>query len=126
MKKILYFVAALTATAFITTTNTSCKYAPDQHNGDTVAAKKMAKIAAIKASKDSVGIYYVGSGSTKDQIQLVSYPSRRDTLLYSKTRHVKVKGSADIDHVVRVDFYLLNGKDSLVKYVEEVDLKEHL
>ena len=136
MKKILYFVAVLTATTFITTTNTSCKYAPDQHDGDTVAAsefypedttaahaKKMAKIAAIKASKDSVGIYYVGSGSTKDQIQLVSYPSRRDTLLYSKTRHVKVKGSADIDHVVRVDFYLLNGKDSLVKYVEEVELK---
>ena len=86
----------------------------------------MAKIAAIKASKDSVGIYYVGSGSTKNQIQLVSYPSHRDTLLYSKTQHVKVKGSADIDHVVRVDFYLLNGKDSLVKYVEEVDLKEHL
>ena len=66
MKKILYFVAVLTATAFITTTNTSCKYAPDQHDGDTVAAsefypedttaahaKKMAKIAAIKASKDS-------------------------------------------------------------------------
>lgn len=136
MKKILYFVAVLTATAFITTTNTSCKYAPDQHDGDTVAAsefypedttaahaKKMAKIAAIKARKDSVGIYYVGSGSTKDQIQLVSYPSRRDTLLYRKTRHVKVKGSADIDHVVRVDFYLLNGKDSLVKYVEEVVLK---
>ena len=134
MKKILYFVAVLTATAFITTTNTSCKYAPDQHDGDTVAAsefypedttaahaKKMAKIAAIKASKDSVGIYYVGSGSTKDQIQAV-YQLLHDF----KFRHVKVKGSADIDHVVRVDFYLLNGKDSLVKYVEEVDLKEHL
>ena len=86
----------------------------------------MAKIAAIKASKDSVGIYYVGSGSTKDQIQLVSYPSHRDTLLYSKTQHVTVQGSADIYHVVRVECYLLNGKDSLVKYVEEVDLKEHL
>ena len=64
MKKILYFVAALTATAFITTTNTSCKYAPDQHDGDTVAAsefypedttaahaKKMAKIAASRTEK---------------------------------------------------------------------------
>ena len=136
MKKILCFVAALAATTFITTTSTSCKFAPDQHDGDTVAAsefypedtaaihaKKTAKMAAVKAGKDSVGIYYIGSGSTKDIIQLVSYPSRRDTLLYSKTRHVKVKGSADIDHVVRVDFYLLNGKDSLVKYVEEVELK---
>ena len=134
MKKILCFVAALAATTFITTTSTSCKFAPDQHDGDTVAAsefypidtsavhaKKMAKMAAVKAGKDSVGIYYIGSGSTKDIIQLVSYPSRRDTMIYSKTRHVKVKGNADINHVVRVDYYLLNGKDSLVKYVEEVD-----
>ena len=136
MKKILYFVAVLAAASFITTTGTSCKFAPDQHDGDTVAAsefypidtsaahaKKMAKIAAIKNGKDSVGIYYVGSNSTKDLIELVSYPSRRDTMMYSKTRHIKVKGNADINHVVRVDFYLLNGKDSLVKYVEEVELK---
>lgn len=136
MKKILCFVAALAATSFITTTSTSCKFAPDQHDGDTVAAsefypedtsaihaKKMAKMAAIKDGKDSVGIYYIGSGSTKDIIQLVSYPSRRDTMIYSKTRHIKVKGNADINHVVRVDYYLLNGKDSLVKYVEEVELK---
>ena len=136
MKKILCFVAALAATTFITTTSTSCKFAPDQHDGDTVAAsefypedtaaihaKKMAKLAADQAGKDSVGIYYIGSGSTKDMIQLVSYPSRRDTMIYSKTRHIKVKGNADINHVVRVDYYLLNGKDSLVKYVEEVELK---
>lgn len=136
MKKILYFAAALAATATITTTSTSCKFAPDQHDGDTVAAsefypidtsaahaKKMAKIAAIKNGKDSIGIYYVGSNSTKDLIELVSYPSRRDTMMYSKTRHIKVKGNADINHVVRVDFYLHNGKDSLVKYVEEVEFK---
>ena len=136
MKKILCFVAALAATTFITTTSTSCKFAPDQHDGDTVAAsefypedttaihaKKKAKLAAMKTVKDSVGIYYIGSGSTKDIIQLVSYPSRRDTMIFSKTRHVKVKGNADINHVVRVDYYLLNGKDSLVKYVEEVELK---
>lgn len=133
MKKLLYFVAAIVATTTITTT-TSCKFAPSQDNSDTVAAsefypedtttlhaKKVAKnAAAAKAIVDSVGMYYIGSGSTKDRIQLVSYPSRRDTLEYGKTRHVKVKGSADIGHVVRVDFYLLNGKDSLVKYVEEV------
>nr|WP_297027979.1 hypothetical protein [Prevotella sp.] len=136
MKKILCFVAALAATTLITTTSTSCKFAPDQHDGDTVAAsefypedtaaihaKKKVKMAAVKAGKDSVGIYYIGSGSTKDMIQLVSYPSRRDTMIYSKTRHIKVKGNADINHVVRVDYYLLNGKDSLVKYVEEVELK---
>ncbi len=133
MKKLLYLVAVLIAATFITTT-TSCKFAPDQNDGDTVAAsefypedtttahaQKMAKKDSIqKAIVDSIGMYYVGSESNKDMIQLVSYPSRRDTLLYSKTKHVKVKGNADIGHVVRVDFYLLNGKDSLVKYVEEV------
>lgn len=133
MKKILYFAAALAATATITTTSTSCKFAPDQHDGDTVAASEFypidtsaahaKKMAAIKNGKDSVGIYYVGSNSTKDLIELVSYPSHRDTMMYSKTRHIKVKGNADINHVVRVDFYLHNGKDSLVKYVEEVNFK---
>ena len=72
MKKILCFVAALAATTFITTTSTSCKFAPDQHDGDTVAAsefypedtaaihaKKTAKMAAVKAGKDSVGIYHL-------------------------------------------------------------------
>ena len=138
MKKLLYFVAAIVAMSTVTTT-TSCKFAPDQDNSDTVAAsefypedtttlhaKKVAKnTAAQKTVVDSIGIYYIGSGSNKDRIQLVSYPSRRDTLEYGKTRHVKVKGSADIDHVVRVDFYLLNGKDSLVKYVEEVQQNQN-
>lgn len=132
MKKILYAVAALIATTFITTT-TSCKFAPDQNDGDTVAAsqfepedttrharKAAKKDSIMKTIVDSVGMYYVGSGSNKDRLQLLSYPSRRDTLEYGKTRHVKVKGNADINHVVRVQFYLLNGKDSLVKYVEEV------
>lgn len=132
MKKILYAVAALIATTFITTT-TSCKFAPDQNDGDTVAAsqfepedttrharKAAKKDSIMKTIVDSVDMYYVGSGSTKDRLQLLSYPSRRDTLEYGKTRHVKVKGNADINHVVRVQFYLLNGKDSLVKYVEEV------
>ena len=133
MKKLLYVVATLVATTFITTTS-SCRFAPDQNDGDTVAAsefepvdttaqhaqKVAQKDSLQKSIVDSVGIYYVGCGSTKDRLQLLSYPSRRDTLEYGKTRHVKVKGSADINHVVRVQFYLLNGKDSLVKYVEEV------
>lgn len=136
MKKLVYFVAVLFATITITTTN-SCKFAPAQNDGDTVAASvfypedtttshtpKTVKNGTQKAIVDSIGIYYIGSGSTKDRLQLVSYPSRRDTLEYGKTQHVKVKGNADIDHIVRVDFYLLNGKDSLVKYVEEVDTNQ--
>lgn len=138
MKKLLYFVTTIIATTTITTT-TSCKFAPSQNNGDTVAAsvfypedtaavhakKKATDMAASKAIVDSVGIFYIGSGSTKERIQLVSYPSHRDTLEYGKTRHIKVKGNADINHVVRVDFYLLNGKDSLVKYVEEVQSNQN-
>ena len=99
MKKILYFVAALAAASFITTTGTSCKFAPDQHDGDTVAAsefypidtsaahaKKMAKIAAIKNGKDSVGIYYVGSNSTKDLIErILSFTPRHDDVQQDPT-----------------------------------------
>ena len=134
MKQALYIVAALIAATFFIHTATSCKFAPKQDDGDTVAASvfypedtttvhvKKARngTTAGKGSVDSVGMYYIGSGSDKNNIQLVSYPSRRDTSVYGKTRHVKVKGCADIGRVVRVDFYLLNGKDSLVKYVEEV------
>lgn len=136
MKKILYFVAAIAATTLITTTGTSCKFAPEQQDGDTVAAsefypentssahaKKMAKKTAEQAAiVDSTDIFLVGSGSNKDMIQLVSYPSRRDTFIYTKTLHVRVKGNADYNHLVKVDYYLLNGKDSMVKYIEEVKL----
>lgn len=92
MKKILYFVAALAATSFITTMGTSCKFAPDQHDGDTVAAsefypidtsaahaKKMAKIAAIKNGKDSVGIYMWAA--TLPKTSSSSYP-----ILHAATR----------------------------------------
>ena len=136
MKKILYFVAAIAATTLITTTGTSCKFAPEQQDGDTVAAsefypedtssahaKKMAKKTAEPAAiVDSTDIFLVGSGSNKDLIQLASYPSRRDTFIYTKTLHVRVKGNADYNHLVKVDYYLLNGKDSMVKYIEEVKL----
>lgn len=133
MKKLLYVVAAIVATTMGISTS-SCKFAPNQNDGDTVAASEFyPEEPIVKCSMkadsdtvdmenivDSVGMYYIGSGSTKELIELVSFPSRRDTFLYSKTRHIRVKGCADIGHVVRVQYYLLNGKDSLVKYVEEV------
>ncbi len=133
MKKLLYLVAILIATTTISTT-TSCKFAPNQNDGDTVAAsefypedtsalhaKKVVKPDTVKkVFVDSVDMFYIGSGSTKTMLQLVSYPSRRDTFMYGKTLHIKIKGNANIDHVVRVQYYLLNGKDSLVKSVEEI------
>lgn len=127
-------MAAFIVATLFANTATSCKFAPSQDDGDTVAAsifypeetvvcdtgKTTKDSITSENAVDSVGMYYVGSGSTKELIQLVSYPSKRDTFIYSKTRHVKVKGCADINHVVKVDYYLLNGTDSLVKYVEEV------
>ena len=120
--------------AVVLGTTSGCRFAQQYHDGDTVAASvfepedtsaaavhkrdTLRKAQAVVA--DSVGIYYVGTGSTKQFLQLVSYPSKRDTLVYGKTRHVRVKGSADYNNVVRVKFYLLNGKDSLVSEVEQV------
>ena len=132
MKSILFFVACVALLGF---TTTSCRFANSPTLGDTVAAsvfepadtalinkKARAKVFDSTLVADSVGLYYIGSGSTKQFIQLVSYPSRRDTTVYGKTIHIKVKGSAEINNVVRVKYYLLNGKDSLVKEVEQVTI----
>ena len=133
MKKLMLVLPALLLAAVLGMT-TSCRFARQYHDGDTVAASVFepedTSAAAVRkrdtlqkaqaALVDSVGMYYVGTGSTRQFLQLVSYPSRRDTLVYGKTRHVRVKGSADFNNVVRVKFYLLNGKDSLVSEVEQV------
>ena len=80
----------------------SCKMAPKDDPGDTVAAsvfapvdtaalhrKQRAEKARLANAKDSIGIYYIGPGST------------------------------DIGHVVRVKFYVSKG-DSLVQGLEEI------
>ena len=128
MKKILWF---LLIEALIGIFPTSCKMAPSSDPGDTVAAsvfapldtaainrKARAKAAMLAKAKDSVDIFYIGSGSTKQRLQLVSYPSRRDTLEYGKARHIKRSGSTDVGSVVRVAFWV-SGTDSLVKSVEQ-------
>lgn len=130
MKSILFLAACIVAMGFVVT---SCRFANSPKLGDTVSAsvfepadtalvnkKVRAKAVDSTLVADSVGLYYIGSGSTKQFLQLVSYPSRRDTTVYGKTLHIKVKGSAEINNVVRVKYYLLNGKDSLVKEVEQV------
>lgn len=134
MRKILFIILCPMVLGFMMS---SCRFANSHELGDTVAAfifepvdtALLAKKGGHKAQQpkivaDSVGIYYIGSGSTKEFIQLVSYPSKRDTMVYGKTRHVRVKGSADFNNVVRVKYYLLNGKDSLVKEVEQIFLEK--
>ena len=113
----------------------SCKMAPKSDPGDTVAAsvfapvdtaalhrKQRAEKARLAHAKDSIGIFYIGAGSTDKKIQLVSYPSQRDTLTYSKARHMKRSGSTDVGHVVRVKFYVSKG-DSLVQELEELKVR---
>ncbi|HEY9550881.1 MAG TPA: hypothetical protein VIQ97_01225 [Prevotella sp.] len=130
MKKLLFLLIAGMAMsmAFVS----SCKYAPKQELGDTVAASVFdiydtARVPSKKpkntlAVADSVGLFVIGEGSTRQLLQLLSYPSRRDTAAYGKGRHIKVVGSAQIGNVVRAKFYVLPSGDSIVTQVEQVKL----
>ena len=86
MKSILLIAACIVAMGFAVA---SCRFAPSPKLGDTVASsvfepadtglinkKTRAKVADTTIVADSVGLYYIGSGSTKQFLQLVSYPSR--------------------------------------------------
>lgn len=129
MKKLLIFAYICAAAVGVTT---GCRFAQEQPLGDTVAAsvfapadtattKNVQKTQATPA-KDSMGIYYIGDGSSKQYLQLVSYPTRRDTFTYGKTAHIKVEGCADIGRIVSVSYYILPSGDSLVsKVVEKKD-----
>lgn len=130
--KILPYLTTIFFTWIILSLTSSCRFAPSQDYGDTVAANifypqdtpfspnKDTTKNTQQLSADSSDMYYIGRESNREFLQLISYPSRRDTALYGKTRHIKVKGCADIGHVVKAQFYLLNGKDSLVKSIEEI------
>lgn len=129
MKKLLLFFPIF---LFVLAFSSSCKFAPSQDLGDTVAAEvfepidtavlKQQQREKISKAKDSVDFFIIGEGSTRDKLQLISYPSHRDTMLFGKKRPVKVTGSADYGRVVRIVFVL--GKDStkLVKQVEEIKM----
>jgi hypothetical protein len=84
---------------------------------DTAAINKAARAKArlLANAKDSADIYYIGTGSTATHLQLVSYPSRRDTVVYRKGRHIKVTGNADYGQVVRAELWVNAKGDTLVK-----------
>ena len=136
MRKILFLLPPIEL-ALVVGMLASCRFATSHKDGDTIAASEFEPADTSLVSKrqvkdtinhvaqnvvDSTDIFYVGTGSTRQFLQLVSYPSKRDTLVYGKTLHIKVKGSADFNSIVRVKFYLLNGKDSLVSAVEQVEI----
>lgn len=132
MKIIVSFVAFVFL-AILLMPLQGCHFAYRPVDGDTVAASvfepedtALTRARAHKSQKtvammkDSMDIFTIGEGSTRKYLQLVSYPTGRDTLLFGKIRHVKVKGCADIGKVVRVKFYVKQGKDSLVSEVEQI------
>lgn len=132
MKKLILALCPFALLPFYIFTFSSCRIAPKDEPGDTVAASVFAPIdtavlnrkarAARKAVpvKDSIDIFYVGDGSTKGELQLVSYPSRRDTIVYGKTRHIRRSGNTDFGHVVRVKFWISATGDTLVQRVDEL------
>lgn len=117
----------------LTSVVAGCKFAPGNELGDTVAASVFEpedtslthkkKVETMAEVKDSIGMYLIGEGSNKDILQLVSYPSCRDTMEYGKTRHIKVVGSAQIGNLVSVEFYHLSNGDSLVSKVIQIKNK---
>ena len=127
MRKLVYILFGLMTTALLPM---SCRLAPSNNPGDTVAAsvfeppvkktipdsvKWLDSIAA--ADPDSTDIFYIGEGSNRRQLVLLSYPSRRDTTVARRGRHLRVKGNADFGRVVRVRLL----KDNLAVSVESID-----
>ncbi len=130
MKRIFVPIAVLVLTTGV---SQSCRMAPADNPGDTVSAALFEPPVPVEAAvadtavldsaaevQDSADVYYVGDGSTKDRLQLVSYPSQRDTVVYAKGKHIKVSGKADFGHVVRVKLWVSEKGDTLVTRVEEI------
>lgn len=130
MKKLLIPFSLLLLFAIVPA---GCRMAPKDEPGDTVAASVFAPVdtAALnrkarlamkkRVAKDSVDIFYIGDGSTHSRLQLVSYPSRRDTVVYGKARRITKKGNADFGHVVRIKLWVSDKQDTLVQSVEEIE-----
>ena len=81
MRKILFLSFLVAAAGLVPT---ACKMAPNDNPGDTVAAsvfapidtaainrRARAKAVKLAHAKDSVDIFYIGSGSTKDRKSVV-------------------------------------------------------
>ena len=111
----------------------SCRMAPKDNPGDTVASAEFyppdttqinrhrrTDSAVVALRPDSTDIFYVGEGSTRRELQLVSYPSRRDTVVRYKARHIRVEGRADVGSVVRIKLWASHRGDTVVKKVKVI------
>lgn len=129
MKRLFFSILSF---VLITFCISGCKMAPSNNNGDTVAASvftpvdtaRFHKLAVKehKAIKDSTDIFIVGNASDRHNLQLITYPTQRDTLTFARAHHIKVRGNADFGHIVRIKFYI-NGTDTLISNVDEIKIK---
>lgn len=125
MKRLFFSILSF---VLITFCMSGCKMAPSNNNGDTVAASvftpvdtaRLHKLAVKeqKAIKDSTDIFIVGEASNRHNLQLITYPTHRDTLTFARAHHIKVQGNADFGHIVKIKFYI-TGKDTLVSEIKE-------
>ena len=99
MRKILYLCMPVFAFSLMTT---SCRMAPKEELGDTVAAKVFEPI-------DTAALH---------RKQAAKMKNRRDTLTMGRTRHIKRSGSTDIGNIVRIALWTKD-KDTLVSRIEE-------
>ncbi len=108
----------------------SCRMQPRLDLGDTIpesvfwpdTSKRKVAEKPVAVIPDSANMFYVGTGSTPTILQLISYPSCRDTLMAGKLKPLHVKGNADYGHIIRVTWTSRSDSDSIVSYVEEVVL----
>lgn len=125
MRNFIYFILL---SLLVTLCISGCKMAPSDNNGDTVAAAVFTPagipthlsrtIKKGQTAQDSTNIFIIGKKSDHHNLQLVTYPTRKDTLIFVRARHLKVQGNADFGHIVKVKFYI-TGKDTLVSEIKE-------
>lgn len=87
---------------------------PDLVLGDTVPAsvfepRDSADGHERKAAIDSTNIFTIGEATAMHTVQLVSYPSAKDTLLLPKADNIKVENSLEVGKVCRVEFGIQQG-----------------
>ena len=138
MRKLLFFAVVVLIASMA---SVSCRMAPNEQLGDTLAAsvfepEDTTTIVVVAAEPDSAAleeaalalanivdstdVFVVGAETNRQWIQLLSYPSRRDTALYGKGQHFKATGSTEPGTVVRVKFYALPSGTRIVTRTEQV------
>ena len=124
-------IATLTITAL---TTTGCRFAPKDDPGDTVAASEPVDTSSaaykarhkkiLAAGKDSTDIFYIGEGSNRRTLRLISYPSKKDTIEMKRKRHIDVYGRTDAGHIVKVIWEVTAQGDTVVTQLMELNPKK--